>query len=102
MELLLEIEAQAEKLAATAKALAATYRAVSLPKDSLPWTNSASGAPNEVNSLRHTMLALVNSLHTMLMGPTDFIQHLAYQVLFSSSMLLPTYTRMMTASFSKS
>lgn len=81
MYTLQQIEAQAEKVATTAKALAKQCREANFGESSPPWGTAASGASCEAERLRSNMLATLARLQTMLVGPTDFIQHLAHQVL---------------------
>lgn len=83
MSVFQKLETQAEQLATAAKTLAEQCREAGLNEFSLPWGIGGSEVPREVDRLRRNMLATVNRLQTMLAGPTDFIQHLAHQVLFS-------------------
>ncbi|KAG8169892.1 hypothetical protein KVR01_000637 [Diaporthe batatas] len=80
-----QIEAQAEKLAATATALTRTCREAGLSDFSLDWGCVPPGVPHEVDHLRRKTLASVTRLQAMLAGPPDFIQHIAHQVQISFS-----------------
>lgn len=75
-----QIEAQAEKLAATAKALAREHKEAGLGESSPEWGSASSVVPHEVDRLRSKMLASVNRLQAMLAAPSDFIQHISHQV----------------------
>jgi len=84
-----QIEAQAEKLATTAKALTKECREAGLSESSPEWGSAASEVPREVDRLRSKMLASVTRLQAMLAGPPDFIQHIAHQVQHPFPLILP-------------
>lgn len=81
MSTLQQIETQAEKLAATAKALAIQCREAGLSESSPPWGITGIETPHEVDRSRNNMLANISRLQAMLAGPREFIQQLAHQVL---------------------
>lgn len=75
-----QIEAQAEKLAATAKALARECREAGHSESSPEWGSASPTVPHEVDRLRSKMLASVTRLQALLAAPQDFIQHISHQV----------------------